>query len=118
MKQRQLIKVVAVSVTGIDGGRLVSTTGRGIVALRRGQTVLDFVTNFLGDRGITQFALHQRGESTWATSPIMFLDQEPKKVFTFTFITFPSSDLGFHAKDLAYHEIERDMKQLKKFVDG
>ena len=80
MKQRQFIKVVGTSITGVDGGRLESTTSRGIINLKRGQTLVDFVTAFLNERGILSFSLHQRGESTWGTAPMMFLNQEPKRV--------------------------------------
>lgn len=118
MKQRQFIKVVATSITGVDGGRLESVNARGILVLKRGQTLLEFVQSFLNDRGITSFALHERGEGTWATSPMMFLNQEPKRVITYSFTSFERDELGFHAKDLTAKELERDMKPLTKLIYG
>lgn len=116
MKQRQFIKAVATAITGVDGGRLETTVGRGIIILKRGQTLLEFVQSFLLLRGITSFALHERGEGTWATSPMMFLNQEPKQVLTYTFTVFDQDELGFHAKDLTASELERDMKPLTKII--
>ena len=118
MKQRQFVKVVGTSITGVDGGRLESTTARGIVNLKRGQAIVDFVTAFLNERGILSFSLHQRGEDTWGTAPMMFLNQEPKRVLTYTFTVFPQDDLGFHAKDLAATELKRDMQKLTKLIYG
>jgi hypothetical protein len=118
MKQRQFIKVVASSITGVDGGRLETTTARGITNLKRGQTLLDFVTAFLNDRGTTSFQLNERHDGTWATAPMMFLNQEPKQVLTFTFKQFDQDDLGFHAKDLTSFELERDLKPLRKMLYG
>ena len=118
MKQRQFIKVVGTSITGVDGGRLESTTSRGIINLKRGQTLVDFVTAFLNERGILSFSLHQRGESTWGTAPMMFLNQEPKRVLTYTFTVFPQDDLGFHAKELSATELRRDMQKLTKLIYG
>mgnify|MGYP000940990820 CR=1 FL=1 len=118
MKQRQFIKVVGTSITGVDGGRLETTLGRGIVNLKRGQTLIDFVTEFLNERGIKSFSLNERGEGTWATTPMMFLNEEPKRVVTYSFTVFPQDDLGFHAKDLSAAELQRDMKKLMKLVYG
>lgn len=116
MKQRRYIKVVAGLLEGADGSRLESQISRGILPLKRGQSVLDFVTEFLANRGISSFSLHQRGEDTWATSPIMFLDKSPKQVLTFSFIVFSQEDLGYHAKDLTPEELERDMKIIQKLL--
>lgn len=116
MQHRQLIKVVGTSITGMDGGRMESTTARGITLLKRGQALMDFVQEFLGTRGITTYSLHQRGDGVWATSPMMFLNQEPKRVLTFHFIQFGFDDLGFHAKDLTAAELERDLKPLQKHI--
>ena len=116
MKQRQFIKVVGTSITGVDGGRLETTLSKGIVNLKRGQSATDFVTAFLNERGITSFTLHQRGEATYATAPMMFLNEEPKRVLTYTFTVFPQDDLGYHAKDLTAKELERDMKPLAKLI--
>jgi hypothetical protein len=116
MKQRQFIKVVATSITGVDGGRLESSISRGITNLKRGQTVADFVTAFLRERGIQSFTLHERGDGTWATAPMMFLNEVPKRVLTYTFTVFPQDDLGFYAKDLSAGELERDMKPLAKLI--
>ncbi len=116
MKQRQLIKVVGTSITGMDGGRMESKTSRGITLLKRGQSLMDFVQQFLNERGITSYSLHERGDGTWATSPMMFLNQEPKRVITFNFLQFDFDDLGFHAKDLNAAELERDLKPLQKLI--
>jgi hypothetical protein len=116
MKQRQLIKVVGTSITGMDGGRMESATSRGITLLKRGQSLMDFAQQFLNERGITTYSLHQRGDGTWATAPMMFLNQEPKRVLTFNFLQFDFDDLGFHAKDLTAKELERDLKPLQKLI--
>jgi hypothetical protein len=118
MKQRHFIKVVATCITGIGGGRLVTTTARGIVVLKQGQSVIDFATQFLNDRSITSFQLHERYDGSWATSPMMFLNHEPKQVLTFMFKQFDQCDLGFHAKDLADFELDRDMRPIKKLITG
>lgn len=118
MKQRQFIKVVGSAITGVGGGRLETTTAKGIINLKRGQTLLDFVTLFLSERGITSFQLNERHDGTWATAPMMFLNHEPKQVLTFTFKQFDQDDLGFHAKDLDGYELGRDMKPLRKLVYG
>lgn len=116
MKQRQLIKVVGTSITGVDGGRMETTTARGIIPLKRGQTILDFIGQFLNDRGVTTYSLYQRGDGTWATSPMMYLTDFPKRVLTFHFLQFDLDDLGYHAKDLTAAELERDMKPLTKLI--
>lgn len=118
MKQRQFIKVIANLIEGTEGSRLETSVVRGITPLKRGQAMLDFVTSFLNERGITTFALHQRSEDTWATSPIMFLNQEPRCVYTFSFILFPQEDLGYHAKDLSPAELDRDMKVIQKIISS
>ena len=118
MKQRQFIKIVGTSITGVDGGRLETTSARGITNLKRGQTLLDFVTDFLMARGISSFQLNERHDGTWGTAPMMFLNQEPKQVLTFTFKQFNQDDLGFHAKDLTAVELERDIKPLRKMLYG
>lgn len=115
MKQRQLIKVVGTSITGMEGGRMETTIARGIMLLKRGQTLMDFAQGFLNERGITQYTLNLRGEG-WATSPMMFLNQEPRRVLTFHFIQFGLDDLGYHAKDLTANELERDIKPLQKLI--
>lgn len=118
MKQRQFIKVVGSSIIGIGGGRLETQTSRGITHVRRGQTLIDFVTIFLNTRGIVTFSLHERHDTSWATSPMMFLNQEPKQVLTFTFKQFDQDDLGFYAKDLSAAELERDMKPISRLIYG
>ena len=116
MKEKQLIKVVAVVITGVDGGRMETQSARGICALKRGQALMDFVQQFLDERGITAYSLHQRSDGYWATSPMMFLNQEPRQVLTFHFIQFGIDELGFYAKDLATSELERDIKPLQKYI--
>lgn len=118
MKQRQFIKVVGTAITGVDGGRLETTTARGITNLKRGQALLTFITEFLNARGILSFQLNERHDGLWATAPMMFLNQEPKQVLTFTFKQFAQNDLGFHAKDLTAFELERDMKPLRRMIYG
>lgn len=116
MKDRHFIKVVATCISGNEGSRLETETSRGIAVLKRGQTVLDFVTSFMEDRGISHFTINQRSEETWAASPIMFLGHGPKKVLLFSFTTFKADELGFHAKDLSKQELERDLKHLRKVI--
>jgi hypothetical protein len=116
---KRLVKVVATIITGsgfIGRGHLKTTLARGISALKRGDTVPGFISKFMGERGVSTYTLHQRGEDTWATSPIMALNQEPKVVITYHFVEFLSQDIGFHAKDLSQSELDRDMKQLKKVI--
>jgi hypothetical protein len=118
MKQRQFIKVVGTSITGVDGGRLETTISKGIIHLKRGQTLVGFITLFLNERGITSFALHERGDGMLATAPMMFLNREPKRVITYTFKQFEQDELGYHAKDLTAEELARDMKPLTKLIYG
>ena len=118
MKDKTLVKVVGTIISGSEGSRLVTTLARGISPLKRGQTMLDFISTFLKDREITTYALHQREEKLWVTSPIMSLNVEPRTIVTYSFLEFSSSELGYQAKDLAPHELERDMKHLKKIVHG
>lgn len=116
MKQRQLIKVVGTSITGVEGGRMESTVARGIVLLKRGQDLMSFAHDFLAARAITHYTLNQRGDGSWATSPVMFLNQEPRRVLTFHFLQFGFDDLGYYAKDLTAAELERDIKPLQKLI--
>jgi len=117
MKEKILIKVVASAIKEVSG-RMVPSTARGISPLKRGQTVGDFIASFMAERLVTTYSLHQRSETVWATSPIMALNEEPKSVVTYHFVQFPASELGFNAKDLTAFELERDMKQLKKYING
>ena len=116
MKEKVLVKVVGTVISGSEGSRLSTSTARGISPLKRGQTMLDFISTFLKDRSITTYALHQRDEKMWVTSPIMSLNTEPRNIVTYSFMEFNLSELGYQAKDLAPHEFERDMKQLKKII--
>jgi hypothetical protein len=118
MKQRQFVKIIGTSITGVGGGRLETQIGRGITHLKRDCTLLDFVTEFLHSRNITTFSLHERDDGSWATSPMMFLNIEPKQVLTFTFKQFEQDDIGFHAKDLSPTELKRDMKSISKLIYG
>lgn len=119
MKHRQFIKVVGTAITGIDGGRLETTVGRGIVRLPRGTTKLDFITAFLSERGITSFSIYERGDGTSGTAPMMHLTKEPKLVLTYTFTLFSQPDFGFYAKDLTKAELERDLRPMwKVFANG
>ena len=115
MKEKTFVKVVA-SVSQEGMGRMVQSTARGISALGRGVSVGDFISDFMAERQITTYSLHQRSEDTWATSPIV--SQDPMAVVTYHFVQFPESELGFNAKDLTPLELERDMKQLKKTING
>lgn len=116
MKEKQLLKVVGTLVTGVQGGKLETTTGRGIVSLRRGQSLIDFATEFLADRGIIRCTLNQRAENTWTTTPIMFLVSDPKLVITYVFTQFPLSEIGYFGKDLSKKELVRDFKFLKRIL--
>lgn len=97
-------------MTGVGGGRLTTEMARGISPLKRGQTMFDFISAFLAERGITTYVLHQRSEKTWATSPIMSLNEEPKMVVTYHFLEFLVGELPYQAKDLSEEELNRDMK--------
>jgi hypothetical protein len=115
-KNKQLVKVVGTIMTGAEGNRLTTEMARGISPLKHRQTMLDFISRFLVQRGITSYAVNQRSEKTWATSPIMNLQSEPKTVVTYHFIEFPLNELGYHAKDLSEIELDRDMKLLKRLI--
>jgi len=115
-KEKQFVKVVGSVVTGVTGGRLETTTGRGIVSLNRGLTVVEFAKTFLTDRGVVHFTLNQRGESTWSTVPIMFLMSEPKLVISYVFTQFNLNEIGYYGKDLSKAEMVRDFKFLKKVL--
>lgn len=114
MKEKNLVKVVASIVQDV-GGRTVSSTARGIVPLRR--DVAGFIADFLEERQVTTYSLHQRSEDTWATSPITMSD-DPQVVMVYHFVLFPASEIGFNAKDLTAEELERDMKQMTKHING
>lgn len=92
-----------------------TTVARGIHLLGRGQDLRSFIFDFLTDRGIVQFSLHQRGDGI-ATSPIMYLNQQPRMVVTFWFHEAPIDELGYHAKDLSPKERERDLKPLVRYL--
>jgi len=115
VKEKQLLKVVGTIVTGV-GGRLESKTARGIVELKRGTTLIDFATEFLGERGIVRCTLNQRSENTWTTTPIMILTADPKLVLTYVFTQFPLSEIGYYGKDLSKAELVRDFKFLKRIL--
>jgi hypothetical protein len=117
MKEKILIKVIASVIVEV-AGRMRATTARGISPLKRGETMSDFISSFMEEREVTTYSVHQRSEDTWATSPIMSLNEEPKSVITYHFVQFPASEIGFNAKDLAALELERDMKHLKKIING
>ena len=116
MKEKQLLKVVGTLVTGVAGGRLETTVGRGIVQLKRGQSLIDFATEFLKDRGVVRCTLNQRSEDTWTTTPIMFVVADPKLVITYVFTQFPLSEIGYFGKDLTKAELIRDFKFLKRIL--
>lgn len=115
-KEKQLIKVVGTCITGVGGGRLETMMGRGIVQLKRGTTVLDYIKQFLADRHIVHCTLNQRSEDTWTTTPIMFLTEDPKVVLSYVFTQFPLSDIGYYGKDLSKAEMIRDFKFLKTLL--
>lgn len=118
-ENKRLIKTVATIITGngfIGRGGLKTKIVRQIQPLKRGVTVQDFIHTFMTERDVTTYTLQQRSEDTWATSPIMHLNEEPKFVITYHFVSFLSQDIGYHAKDLSDDELERDMKHLKKLV--
>lgn len=113
MKEKQLIKVVGTCITGVGGGRLETSMGRGIVQLKRGITMIEFIKNFLAERLIVHCTLNQRSEDTWTTTPIMFVVDDPKMVISFVFTVFPLSEIGYFGKDLSKKELIRDFKFLK-----
>lgn len=113
MKEKQLIKVVGTRITGVGGGRLETTMGRGIVQLKRGTPILEFIKAFLAERHIVHCTLNQRAENTWTTTPIMFLVEDPKVVISYVFTVFPLSEIGYYGKDLSKAELVRDFKFLK-----
>ena len=118
-ENKKLVKVIATVITSngfIGRGHLKTTMARGISQLKRGVTMFDFIKTFMNERGVTTYTLHQRSEETWATSPIMALNEEPKMVITYNFVLFMSQDINFHAKDLNDEELERDMKKLRKVI--
>ena len=115
MKDRTLIKVVATIMEGNNIGRLKTRMARGIVPLKRGVSLFDYISAFLMERGITA-TLYQRTENSWATSPVMHLNIEPKIVITYHFLTFPVEDVGYYAKDLSKDELARDMKAIQKIL--
>lgn len=97
---------------------LASKTAKGIVVLKRGDTIVDFAKRFLADRNVTHFTLNQRADNSWSTVPIMFLAAEPKTILTYVFTQFPLSEFGYYAKDLSKEEMLRDFKFLKKVLHG
>ena len=98
MKQRQLIKVVGTSITGMEGGGMETSNARGVALLKGGRNLMDYVQTFLSDRGITHYTLNQRGDGSWATSPMMFLNEEPRRVLTFHFLQFDFDHLGAQSR--------------------
>jgi len=118
MKQRQFLKVVGTSIIGFEGSRLQTTYGRGIIALKRGQSAVDWIRSFFEGRDITTFTLHEREGGNWVTAPMMFLNEEPKRVLSYSFTQFNQDELGFYAKDLSPAELERDIKPLRKIIYG
>lgn len=115
MVEKQLIKVVGTVVTGVDG-KLESKTGRGIVQLKRDQSLIEYATEFLAERGVVRCTLNQRSDNTWTTTPIMILTSNPKLVITFVFTQFPLSEIGYYGKDLTKVELVRDFKFLKRIL--
>lgn len=116
MKEKMLTKVVA-SVLQEVGGRMLQSTARGISPLKRGETISDFISSFLEERQVNTYSLNQRSDDIWVTSPIT-MSEEPRIVVTYHFVQFPASELGFNARDLTAIELDRDMKQLKKYING
>ena len=112
-KEKQLIKVVGTRITGVGGGRLETIMGRGIVQLKRGTTMLEFIKKFLAERYVVHCTLNQRSEDTWTTTPIMFVVDDPKVVISFVFTVFPISEIGYYGKDLSKAELVRDFQFLK-----
>jgi len=116
IKEKQLIKVVGTCITGVGGGRLETKIGRGIVQLKRGITILDFIKTFLAERHIIHCTLNQRSEDTWTTTPIMFVVEDPKIVISYVFTIFRLSEIGYFGKDLLKTELVRDFKFLKSIL--
>jgi hypothetical protein len=119
MKSRHLVKVIVTSISGAVGSRLESKEGKGIALLKRGQSIDDFISDFMHTRGISSFNIYQRGDNSWSTSPAMMLDTPNRQVVTFNFTLFPEEDLAFYARDLSQEEIVRDVHPiLKKLNKG
>lgn len=115
-KEKQLIKVVGTTVSGIEGGRPATTVARGIVQLKRGVKLHEFIHDFLQERGIVQYTLHQRGDS-WAMEPTLLMLGNPKLVLTYVFTQFPLSEIGYYGKDLTRPELLRDFKFLRRILE-
>ena len=115
-KEKQLLKVVGTLITGVNGSRLETSVGRGIVSLGRGQTAVSFIHDFLRERGVVMCTINQRGDNTWSTTPIMFLMSEPKLVISYVFTQFSLSEINYYGKDLTKEELIRDFKILKKIL--
>jgi len=117
-KQKQLVKVIGTSITGVEGGKMSTAIARGIAQLKRSQSLMGFIHQFLSERAISHYTLNQRGDGSWATSPMMYLNVQPMRVVSFHFLQFSLDNLGYHAKDLTAEELERDLKPLQKIIYG
>lgn len=115
-KEVQLVKVVGTTTEGFDGGVPKTYVSRGILQLKRRKTLHALIDDFLKERGIVQYTLHERGDSI-AMAPSMVLSGNPKLIITYTFTQFPLSEVGYYAKDLTREELLRDFKFLKNLLE-
>ena len=114
-KEKQLVKVVGTLLIN-DPKAHKTVVGRGIVQLKRSESVRDFAVRFLEERGVVSCVFHERAFNTLATAPIMFMNTEPKCIITYNFTQFDLSDIGYFGKDLTKVELFRDFKFLKKLL--
>lgn len=115
MAETKLVKVVATKVC-IDNGKLRTETCRGIEKLKVRQTLSDYISKFMYDRGAVEFTLNYRGDNCFTASPIAFQAIEPNTLISYTFLEFPLSEIAFHGKELSKAELIRDFKFLKKLI--
>jgi hypothetical protein len=106
---------VASKVT-IEGGKLTSLTARGIEKLKVRETLTEYISKFMYERGAIEFTLNYRGDDCYTASPIVFESIEPNTLVSYTFLEFKLSDIAFHGKELSKAELIRDFKFLKKLL--
>jgi hypothetical protein len=111
--KKQFVKVVAATLIESPLAGIHTTYARGIQPMDNQETILDFVVKFLAEREL-QGAIHQRGDTV---SVIPECDQSAgQRSITYHFTQFEADDLGFQAKDLTKEELDRDLKQLRRYI--
>lgn len=111
MAEKQLLKVVA-TLTSLGAGAKVETSvARGIVGLKRGDSLAAFADRFLSERGFISWTLNERGAKQLAMPP-SFIELGPTRTLSiaFTFQQFDLSEVSYYAKDLSDAELLRDLK--------